>query len=169
MREGTLNPQVYKPAIGFCEASVNNHNMYTTQDARLFDSPRAMQLYLDVPPTDSSVWMDDVYNPSLVPRSYSVPYKNYEGIEGGQIRYYVDKDVAPAFRKQIYNMDGVTRIDMFTTPMGKVEPMFYLQPDQYTHNNVSKDTFARDQLFFRNDIISLQQRGHNKQRFEAIK
>lgn len=184
-RDGVLNPQAYKAAAGFCEATPYKNGSvlpnwrlfdsgvcnksYTTQDARLFDSARTMQLYLDAKPYDGSVWMDDVYNPAFVPPGYNKQYGSYEDIVGGQIRYYIDKDVAPAFRKQIYNLDGETAIDMFRTPMDKVEPTFYNVPYQFTHDNLSKDTFARDQLFFRNDLTALQQRGHNKQRFEAVK
>ncbi len=165
LKGGMLNPQAYKPALGFTKTG----RTYTTQDARLFDSPRAMQLCLNAPPADSSVWMDYVYDPAFVPPIYNREYTSYKDITPGQIIYYIDPEVAPAFRKQIYNLDGATRVDMFRTPMDKVEPMFYLQPDQQTYNNISKDTFARDQLYFRNEITALQQRGHNKTRYEAIK
>ncbi len=164
-RHGTLNPQAYKPAIGFTHTG----RTFTTQDARLVDSPRALQLCLDQPPSDSSVWVDYVYNPQFVPTIYNRNYRSYDDILPGQITYYIDQDVAPAFRKQIYNLDGETKVDMFETPMSKVEPMFYLEPNQTTFNNMSRDTFARDQLYFRNTITALQQRGHNKQRYEAIK
>lgn len=168
-RAGVLNPQAYKTADGFCRANDRGHTNYTARDARLVDSARAMQLRLDVPPYDGSVWMDDVYNPAFVPPGYARPTGTYEDIVGGQIRYYIDPEVAPAFRRQIYNLDGETAIDMFRTPMDAVEPIFYNVPYQFSHNNLSKDTFARDQLFFRNDLTALQQRGHNKTRFEALK
>ena len=167
LQSGLLNPQAYKTAIDF--TTCNGVDTKTTRDARLFDMPRTQRFGLDSAPADSSVYMDDVYNPELVPESYNRPYTGYSDITPGDIRYYIDPDVAPAFRGQIYNMDGITRVDMFTTPMDKVEPMFYLQPVQSTHNNISKDTFCRDQLAFRNDLISLQQRGHNKTRYEALK
>ena len=167
LQAGMLNPQAYKAAIDFTKCGSNGGE--TTRDARLFDAPRTQRFGLDTVPADSTVYMDDVYDPRLVPESYNRPYTGYSDITGGDVRYYIDPDVAPAFRGQIYNMDGITRVDMFTTPMDKVEPMFYLQPTQTTHNNVSKDTFTRDQLAFRNDIISLQQRGHNKTRYEALK
>jgi hypothetical protein len=167
---GILNPQAYKNALGFISSpSTCSKNSVTTYDARLFDNKRAMQLCLDTEPYDGSVWMDDVYKESKVPRSYGKNYSSYESITPGQIQYYIDKDVAPAFRKQIYNLPGDTVIDQFVTPMGKVEPMFYLKTYQRTFNNLSKDSFARDQLLFRNELISLQQRGHNKVRYEAIK
>lgn len=166
LQSGILNPQAYKAAIDFT-ACAGGHE--TARDARLFDAPRTQRFGLDAAPADSSVFMDDVYDPRLVPESYNRQYTGYSDIAGGDVRYYIDPDVAPAFRGQIYNMDGITRVDMFTTPMGKVEPMFYLQPVQTSHNNVSKCTFARDQLAFRNDIVSLQQRGHNKSRYEALK
>ena len=168
-RAGILNPQAYKPAEGFMTCADGECGRYTTRDARLVDSARAMQTYLDAVPYDGYVYMDDVYNPKYVPPGYNRQYTGYGDIVGGQVRYYIDPLVAPAFRNQIYNLDGTTEIDVFTTPMGKVEPMFYLRPTQGTHNNMSKDTFARDQLFFRNDITARQQRGHNKQRYEAIK
>jgi hypothetical protein len=185
LQAGVLNPQAYKTAIDFTSCGGDSTGLLssrsrertpydssrtqTTRDARLFDMPRTQRFGLDTAPADSSVYMDNVYDSSLVPPSYNKPYTGYNDITPGDIRYYVDPDVAPAFRGQIYNMDGITRIDMFTTPMDKVEPMFYLQPVQSTHNNMSKDTFCRDQLTFRNDIISLQQRGHNKTRYEALK
>lgn len=167
---GILNPQAYKHALGFIPSSSTcSKNTLTTYDARLFDNRRAMQMCLDTEPYDGSVWMDDVYKESKVPRSYNQNYGSYSDITPGQIQYYIDKDVAPAFRKQIYNLPGNTVIDQFVTPMGKVEPMFYLKPYQKTFNNISKDSFARDQLLFRNDLTALQQRVHNKNRYESIK
>jgi hypothetical protein len=170
LQKGILNPQAYKTAIDFtqCNSGIGVDTK-TTRDARLFDMPRTQRFGLDTAPADSSVYMDNVYNPDLVPEIYNRPYTGYSDITPGDVRYYIDPDVAPAFRGQIYNMDGITRVDMFTTPMEKVEPMFYLQPVQSTHNNTSKDTFCRDQLAFRNDLIALQQRGHNKTRYEALK
>jgi len=167
---GIINPQAYKDALGFIDSpSTCSKSSVTTYDARLFDNRRAMQLCLDTEPYDGSVWMDDVYKESKVPRSYGKNYSSYESITPGQIQYYIDKYVAPAFRKQIYNLPGDTVIDQFVTPMGKVEPMFYLKTYQRTFNNLSKDSFARDQLLFRNELTALQQRGHNKVRYEAIK
>lgn len=167
---GIMNPQVYKTATGFCNSpSACGSPGYTTRDNRLFDSPRAQQIHLDVPPSDSSVWMDNVYDTRYVPRNYGRKYTGYKDISAGQFVYYIDPSTAPAFRHQIYSSDGYTAIDVETTPMGKVEPVFTLVPDQATHNNVSADTFARDQLSFRNDIISRQQRGHNKSRYSSMR
>lgn len=168
---GVLNPSFYKSATGFCpfnNCGTSNTTSYTTRDARLVDSARAMQTYLNAPPYDGSVWMDNVYDPQFVPQQYNVGYSDYN-ILPGQIMYYIDPATAPAFRRQIYNIDGTTEIDMFKTPMDAVDPMFYLVPDQVTFNNISKDTFARDQLLFRNELTALQQRGHNKQRYQALK
>lgn len=164
---GILNPQAYKAAADFfaCPAGQG----VTTRDARLFDAPRTQRFGLDAVPSDGSVFMDDVYDAALVPDAYNRPYRTYADIVGGDVRYYIDPDVAPPFRSQIYSADGVTRVDMFVTPMGAVEPMFYLQPLQSTFNNTSKDTRTRDALAFRNDITALQQRGHNKSRYEALK
>jgi len=172
-QRGSLNPQVYKVASGFCESGGASHGcsgnpVFTTPDNRLFNSPRAQQQYLDIPPSDSSVWMGNVYDQKYVPRNYGQRYTGYRDITAGQIAYYIDPSTAPAFRHQIYSSDATTEIDVETTPMGKVEPAFYLVPDQDTHNNVSIDTFARDQLSFRNDSMSLEQRGHNKTLFQAL-
>lgn len=169
-RSGVLNPQSYKFSEGMCETSSEcNNKSYTIQDARLFDNRRAIQTKLDVPPYDGSVWMDDVYNSKYVPSSYNNQYSNYEDITSGQIRYYIDPEVAPAIRKQIYNLPNLTYVDMYKTPMNKIEPMFYMLPYKEGIENSSCDSFTRDQLLYRNDLISLQQRGHNKQRYEAIK
>jgi len=166
---GILNPQSYKPAPGFCSTNSVCGKAYTIQDARLFDNRRVIQSKLDVPPYDGSVWMDDVYNPIYVPQSYNKQYKNYEDITGGQIRYYIDPEIAPAIRKPIYNLSNLTYVNMNTTPMGKIEPEFYMIPFRNAVSESSCDSFTRDQLLYRNDITSLQQRGHNKQRYEAIK
>jgi len=168
---GALNPQVYRQAEGFVAVNgqCDNRTAYTTRDARLVDSARGMQTYIDRIPSESSVWMGDVYNPAYVPDSYARQPTWYGDIADGSITYYIDPDVAPAFRKQVYNIDGVSDVQLFTTPMGKVEPVFTLIPRQSTFNNVCKDSRTRDQLLFRNDLMSRQQRVHNKQRYEALR
>lgn len=170
--QGFLNKKAYTPAEGFFETRNYcnaDKKAYTTRDARLVDTARSIQTTLDSVPYEGSVWMDDVYNTKYVPSSYNRQPKWYGDIEDGQIFYYIDPEVAPAFRKQIYNMEGATKVTLFTTPMGRVDPEFTLVPSQSTFNNMSKDTYARDQLVFRNDLTSLQQKVHNRQRYEALR
>lgn len=164
---GILNPDAYKRATGFCETK---NKTYTSQDARLFDSPRAIQTYIDTPPYDGSVWMDNVYDPRKVPAIYNAGgYTSYNEIIPGQIMYYIDPDVSAPFRHQIYNQGAATTVQLVQTPMGKIEPRFDRVELQGTLNNTSPYSFTRDQLEFRNDIIARQQRKHNQTRYESIR
>lgn len=178
-----LNPQAYtnKLAEGFdavkcpsgCPVSQGcPQPVYLSRDPRQFDAPRADYIPLDTIPIDGNVRLRNVYS---VPDSYGIGFTPYDQIEDGQIVYYIDKSIQDAFYKPVYSERAEESTVLFRDPMGAVKPEYNRIPLINTDNPTVTTTkkypyclsFLQDTQSFREDIIALQQRKNNQEKWSA--
>lgn len=136
-------------------------------DARVVDSFRGIRTVLDSPAT---VGWDKGMDATLSENNPSYKlgsYKNYNGMNNAQINYYVDKSISQPFYEPIYTLSSEVDKMVFVSPMDSVQPAYNKIPITSTLNSVSKDSATRDQLSFRDDLISKQQSGYLKSKWSA--
>ena len=160
---------IYAPGVN------KDNKTYVADDPRLISSVHFGQiLELDRPPINGAIKLDDIYtNPDM--KYYGKTYDNYSDINVGQIMYYVDKSIEDAEFEPIFTNNSVVKGTMFKDPMGAMKPEYNRTPVINTklldtkHNNY-KDvglSWLRDSQESREDLLSLQMRKHNQQRYET--
>lgn len=154
------NNQYCKTALG----DICMDKAYVSSDPRLKDPTRSIQMVLDKPPNE--VFYDLIddnmdRNPKLT--RYGKDYKGYSTVNAGEIQYYVNTDTAGAFYSPVYDVKTKGMGYMFVDPMGSERMQFVreVRPEPY-----SKLSWLNDSSKFREDVIALQQRTHNEQRYE---
>lgn len=159
-----LNERGVKPSPYFKE--VNGVYTSTKQDGRLVDVPRSYTMKLDTKPIQFvyNLIHDNVSgNPEL--KDYGKNYTDYSNVTGGQIQYYIDKELSEPFISPIYatktNAVGFTYKD----PMDSIKPQF---EKAYPTESFSCLSWIDDSCSFRDDITARQQRTHNQQRYELV-
>jgi hypothetical protein len=184
-REGIydLNPQAYtnKLAEGFDAVKCPNgcpiapgcpQPVYLSRDPRQFDSPRADYIALDTIPIDGNVRLRNIYN---LPDRYGIGFTPYEKIEDGQIVYYIDKSTEDAFFKPVFSEPAQESSVLFRDPMGAMKPEYNRNAIINTANptvTTAKNypyclSFIQDSQSQREDIMALQQRKNNQQKWSA--
>ena len=133
---------------------------YYPQDGRVVDAPRSIAMTLDRPAMVGAVDMSQVSN--FDNRAYGASYKTYADIKGGQIAYYVNQDIAQPFFNPVYAISSAVEKNIRVDPMGSVKPEFVKMPVTSTLHHISRDQATRDQLSFREDLMSLQQNLYNR-------
>jgi hypothetical protein len=92
--------------------------------------------------------------------------RGYSEANTGSIRYYYSPDIAPAYYHPVYAFHTpVTQVN-FVDPMGAVKPE-YQRDLPYTRQNIIGDMFKQDSLHFRESLMALQQRPHNRVKYQA--
>ncbi len=143
------------------------------QNPITFDSPRGIQTVFNAPPLVGSVNVgnvchDEIYTPEF--SKYGKGYRNYMDISSGQIIYYMDDATRHPYINPVFSTPAYVNSTLFVDPMGQVKPQYDRVPAvDYSWNKPytdACDSFSHDQLEFRQDIISRQQRKNNQQRFE---
>lgn len=127
-------------------------------DSRMVDA-RGMRLELDQPAKVGAVNMDDVYK--IDNSGYGGVYKNYMEMNNGQIAYYVDQSVSQPFFDPVYTLTSTVDKEILLDPMTNPKPD-YSKSVNSTLNSVVNDQYARDQLSFREEIMSRQQNLYNR-------
>lgn len=159
-----LNPQVYLNKLDpYFKAETTG---YTTPDPRQFDVPRAMKITSDSVPINGRVPLKDIYTNDN--SSYNYSSKPYEKINDGQIIYYVDNATQNPFFKPVYSQEGEEISGLFIDPMGGVKPEYNRKlcyQNLYEQNSGFRA--IQDTQFFREDLITLQQRRHNQEKWTA--
>ena len=138
----------------------------TKHDARLVDAARNYNHELDIKPIQ--VFYDLIndnisQNPEL--NGYGKNYKGYGSVTGGQIQYYIDKELAVPFNKPVYATATDSVGYTFKDPMDAVKPQF---EKAYPKESFSGLSWLDDSCSFRDDIVARQQRKHNEQRYELV-
>lgn len=141
---------------------------YTSRkaDARLIDTNRDYTQVLDTKPIQVyyDLIKDNISGNSEL-KDYGKNYTSYANVSGGQIQYYIDKELADPFHKPVYaektNSVGFTYKD----PMDSVKPQFLKQIPNRSFTGLS---WLDDSCSFRDDITSYQQNNHNEQRYEYV-
>ena len=148
--------------------------VYISNDPRLISATHFGQmLELDRPPINEDVKLDEIYtNPNM--KYYGQTYNSYSDINAGQIMYYIDKSIQDAEFEPIFTNNSVVKGTMFKDPMGAMKPQYNRTSIINTnlldtkHNNY-KDvglSWIRDSQESREDLLALQMRKHNEQRYE---
>lgn len=141
----------------------------TRPDGRLYDTSRNYKMKLDIPPIQVvyDLKHDNVdgkpkYN------NYGRNYDSYESVNAGQIQYYIDKEIAQPFFSPVYSMPSETHGTVYTDPMGTKKPQFTktFNNSRLQHTNMLSS--IEDTTKHREDIMSLQQRKHNEQRYDLM-
>lgn len=134
-------------------------------DSRLIDVERGYNMQLNETPSQViyDMFNDNVSgNPAL--NGYGKNYTDYSSVTGGQIRYYIDKDLAEPFFNPVYGMKSKSVGMVYKDPMDNNVPMYNKEwPIENIENGLSS---INDTTKFRDDIISRQQRIHNSQKYE---
>jgi hypothetical protein len=155
-----LGSEIAPDTYEVCNECYPDKKGYTYfNDARVMDSFRGIRTVLDSPAT---VGWDKGMNATFYEKNASYKlgsYKNYSDMNNSQINYYVDKSVSEPFFNPIYTLSSEVDKIVFVSPMDSVQPAYNKIPITSTLNSVSKDSATRDQLSFRDDLISKQQSG----------
>lgn len=145
----------------------NKQHVYTSNDPRLLNPIRNERMYLDRPPLNCSVDMDNVYNEEL--DVYGQRYTNYSDIKTGQIMYYTDKQIDNPYFNPVFEKEAVVTAKLYRDPMGSIQPMYDWSPTvvnrdciPFTEKSLSS---IDDSQFQRQDIMAFQMRKMNRQRY----
>jgi hypothetical protein len=79
----------------------------------------------------------------------------------GNIAYYADASVSQPFYDPVYTLSSTVTKRVLLDPMTNPKPDYSKRVDS-TLNSVVNDQFARDQLSFREDLMSRQQNLYNR-------
>lgn len=178
-----VNPQAYtnKLAEGFDAIKCSSGNpiatgcpqpVYLSRDPRQYDSVRAEYIPLDTIPINGDVRLKDIY--ALSDR-YGIGFTPYNQIGDGQIVYYIDNSIANAFYKPVFSEPAEESTVLFRDPMGAMKPEYNRIPLINTSNPTVTTTkkypyclsFTQDTQSFREDIMALQQRKNNQEKWSA--
>lgn len=133
-------------------------------DARLVDSSRDYVQELDIEPIQ--VYYDLINDNVSQNRNldgYGKNYKSYSSVNGGQIQYYIDKELSVPFNRPVYASTTQAIGYTYKDPMDSVKPQF---EKAYPKESFTGLSWLDDSCSFRDDLIALQQRKHNEQRYE---
>jgi len=173
-----LNPQTYlnKLATDFnelpCATSKGCSNPnYISMDPRLFSAPRAEYLPLDTVPINGKVKLRDIYSDKY--DGYGSGFTPYDKIRDGQIMYYIDDSIAGAFYKPVYSEPATETLSLYKDPMGAMKTVADRTPLINTANPTTTTpvsypyclSYIQDTQSFREDLIALQQRKHNQEKW----
>jgi len=177
--ERILNPEVIiqKYANDFQKITCNDNTtcpkiQYTSSDPRLISASHNGQVQtLNLPPITSDVNLNSLlYDSSL--DNYGQNYKDYSDINTGQYMYYINKSQEdPYFNPNFVRSARVTGV-LYKDPMGSLKPEYTRKPLTNDHplgperNNYEGGlSWMQDSLNHREDLLSLQMRKVNRQRY----
>ncbi len=157
-------PGFFYPPDRECGDCCDNDCVVTAFDSRLIDTPRGgFSQYLDRPPYTGEVLLKHIYDPEL--DGYGKNYKNYQTVNGGQIMYYVDKDLLPTYSLPVYTIRSRVDASVFQTPMGGLWPQYSKEPLTKDSRYISPQQFTRDMVYHREDIMSRQAARFTREQF----
>lgn len=149
-----------------CKDCPNSRIVYQSEDPRLLSVLRNIRTKLDRPPDEGGMCMHEIYKDSM---AYIHPgtYTGYEDINAGQIKYYIDKDIAPAYFNPLFTISSNVEHSIRIDPMGGVRPEYLRCPKTQNNNNISPYQFMRDTLSHREDLMARQMARANETRWES--
>ncbi len=139
---------------------------YSINNDRLLDARRWGQTYLDRPPFDAKISEEQIYSDAYS-RGRVGFYNDYSDIRGGDLKYYVDANVAPPYITPTFVLPGSVNYELMTDPMGTVRPQYPRNLLNATMRNVSKYQTIRDEMMQREDILSRKMQTENQRRYDA--
>jgi hypothetical protein len=129
-------------------------------DGRVVDAARDIRMVLDAPAKVGAVNMD--MTAYINNKDYGGIYNTYSDLNNGQIAYYVDSSISQPFFEPVYTLSSYVDKTIRVDPMDSPKPEYIKTPISTTLNSVSKDQATRDQLSFREDLMSRQQNLYNR-------
>ena len=173
-----LNPQAYtnKLAKGFDAMKCSDkdpNTFYLSRDPRQYDAMRAEYIPLDSIPISGAVKLKNIYSAKY--EDYGNIRTSYDGIRDGQIVYYNDKSIQDAFYKPVYSEPAEEISGLYKDPMGSMKPEYNRKALVNTENPTTTTaksypyclSYIQDSQSFREDIIALQQRKNNQEKWSA--
>ncbi len=162
----------YKPIS--CGTSGCNSETYqsTQHDPRLIGVLHSGQyMNLDKPPVNGSVDLSSIpFDPSL--NEYGQKYQKYSDVDGGQIQYYTDSDTKDPYFKPNFTTPAQTKGFLYVDPMGAVKPQYERKIHKCCNPQETPKcgkclSWIHDSTSHREDIMSLQMRKMNQEKYEA--
>ena len=163
-----LNERGVKPSPFFAKTE-NGDYKSTVPDDRLYDTSRNYNMTLDIPPIQ--VFYDlkhDNMAGKATLHNYGRKYKDYATVSGGQIQYYVDKDIADPFFAPVYGTPSRSTGYVWKDPMGETKVQFEKTFDNSRKTRIGMLSAVEDTTKHRDDIMSRQQRTHNERRYDLV-
>lgn len=135
-------------------------------DGRMVDSVRDYKQELDTKPIQVyyDLIKDNISGNSEL-KNYGKNYTGYNNVSGGQIQYYIDKELADPFHSPVYGVKTNAVGYTFKDPMDSVKPQFEKQVANFSFTGLS---WLDDSGTFRDDIISKQQANHNEREYKYV-
>lgn len=156
-----------------CKISGCNKTAYISSDPRLLNAATAQTLLLDKPPITSEIKLADIAEDKNLD-NYGQNYSSYADINAGQIMYYIDKPLAPAYHKPVFDISANVYRSVYQDPMGALVSTYDRVPDnQPDPINKSVDSydgclsFLQDSAEHRQDIISRQMAIPNREKWSS--
>ena len=129
-------------------------NVFIQDDPRTMNYATHEFLALDRPPFNGSVCLqfDKIYSEDL--NKIGQPATNYSDLHGGDVTYYVDEQLSQSLFQPNFTIRSNVSKELYIDPMGSKKPHYNREPLTLNHMNVSDYSFDRDQISFREDIMS---------------
>ena len=138
----------------------------TKQDGRLVDAPRSYTMRLDSKPVQVIYnLINDNVSGNAELKDYGKNYTSYSTVTGGQIQYYIDKELSEPFNSPVYGVKTQAVGYTYKDPMDSIKPQF---DKAYPRDSFSCLSWIDDSSSFRDDITARQQRTHNERRYELV-
>lgn len=159
--------------VSSCPASSCKGTTYLNSDPRLFNAAGGTWMQLDRPPLVSTPKLNTLTTDKEL-NCYGQGYKTYADVNAGQIMYYINKSQEDAFFEPVFSKKATMVGDIYQDPMGNIKPQYNRVPVG-KYNPILGDpcdiagefclSSMKDSQYFREDIMALQQRKHNEQRY----
>lgn len=175
-----LNPSpkhnAKSPGFSVCKQTACGGNAvyWDPSDPRLYDTVRALPMFLsEVPSTTSSQMShDELYSQEI--NDYGKQSLTYEGITSGQETFYIDKSLAGPFPFPVFSSSAEVTGKLFVDPMWNVKPHYTrvpIIPNASMQRNPTIDgeclSEIRDTNAFRENILASQMAVRNQQKYSA--
>ncbi len=174
-----MNPQVLENhSIDLDKVTMPNiQGIDTIQYVSAYDSRLRSSLHsgqhtiLDRPPQQCTIdGLTSTFNTDL--DGYGKPVNTYSDINSGQIVYYVNNDQKNPFCYPNFSMPATVDKNMFKDPMGALKPQYNrntsVASTHYPQKYIGNLSWIQDSQDQREDIMSLQMRRRNQQRWETL-
>ena len=156
-----------------CPNSFSGTTTYISSDPRLYNQGGTW-LQLDRPPLNSTIKLSSL-NIDKSLNNYGKGYTSYSDINTGQYVYYINKEREDPFYKPLFSKEAISIGTMYKDPMGSIKPQYNRIPlnqnnetDETDETNEYALSFMKDTQFHREDILALQMRKKNEQRYEPL-
>ena len=176
-----INPQVLtqKFADDFQKIYCPDNNniscpstQYASMDPRLISAEHSGQvLTFDRPPISSEVKLNNILDNKALDK-YGQNYRNYSDINAGQIMYYIDKSLEDPYFPPNFITSATATGTLYKDPMGAMKPQYNRKPllddnpiGPERNNYEGCLSWMQDSLSHRQDLLSLQMRKGNQERY----